>query len=78
MTQMDQWLENAKLEAAEKRKAEKALQPKGQKCSNCLHHRGHSFSPKYHYCKKGTSPHTPNGYAKTKAGGWCQKWEVKP
>jgi hypothetical protein len=75
MSLMDEWLEKAKADAAEKAKVEKAARPKGQKCSNCKFHRGHEFSPKYHYCRLGKSPHTPNGYAKTKAGGWCAKWE---
>lgn len=77
MNQMEQWLEAAKNDAEAKMKADKALRPKGQKCSNCLHHRGHAFSPKYHYCSKGKSKHTPNGYAKTKPGGWCKIWEAE-
>jgi hypothetical protein len=55
--------------------AERKSRPKGQKCANCLHHQGHPYSPKYHYCKLGKSQATPNGYAKTKASGWCQKWK---
>jgi len=78
MTLMDEWLEKAKADNAAKKKAEKVDRPKGQKCSNCLHHRGHEFSPKYHYCKKGTSKHTSNGYAKTMASGWCARWEGQP
>ena len=78
MSVMDEWLEKAKAEADAKKKAERASRPKGQKCSNCLYHRGHEFSPKYHYCRLGKSPHTPNGYAKTQASGWCAKWEVLP
>ena len=75
MSIMDEWLEKAK--AAEKqRKAEaKASRPKGQKCSNCKFHQGHQFSPKYHYCMKGRSNKTSNGYATTKPGSWCQLWE---
>jgi hypothetical protein len=73
----DEWLETAKREADERKRAEKASRPKGQKCSNCLHHRGHPFSPKYHYCAKGTSKHTDNGMAKTKPGGWCKLWEAR-
>ncbi len=72
------WLD----EQAAKRKAalkqERAARPKGQKCSTCKHHRFHEFSNKYHYCTLGKSPHTPNGYAKTKASDWCSRWEAKP
>jgi hypothetical protein len=78
MNQMDEWLKNAKAQTAAKKKAERAARPKGQKCSTCLHHRGHAFSEKYHYCKKGTSKHTPNGFAKTTAGGWGSMWESQP
>jgi hypothetical protein len=78
MSAMDEWLEKAKADADARKKAERASRPKGQKCSNCLHHRGHEFSPKYHYCKLGKSERTGNGFAKTMASGWCAKWEVKP
>lgn len=71
----DEWLKKAKAEHAAKKKAERVARPKGQKCSNCAHHRDHEFSPRYHYCTKGRSRHTPNGYAKTTAGGWCANWE---
>lgn len=76
MSLMDDWLENAKKQASAKASAERAARPKGQKCSNCQFHRGHEFSPKYHYCRLGTSPHTSNGFAKTPAGGWCEKWQT--
>jgi hypothetical protein len=75
MSLFDEWLEKAKVSADEKSKAEKASRPKGQKCSNCKFHQGHIFSPKYHYCRLGKSPFTPNGYAKTNPGAWCNKWE---
>ena len=78
MNLMEEWLKKTKAEARAKKKAERESRPKGQKCSSCIHHRRHEFSDKYHYCKLGTSKHTPNGYAKTAASGWCQKWEVKP
>jgi len=74
----DEWLQTAKSKEAERQKAERDSRPKGQKCSNCLNHRGHPFSPKYHYCSLGKSQHTPNGFAKVKPGGWCGKWEVTP
>jgi hypothetical protein len=77
MSIFDDWLEKAKADAAEKAKAEKAARPKGQKCSNCKFQLAHSFSPKYHYCRLGKSSHTPNGYAKTSAGAWCNKWTSK-
>jgi len=73
----DEWLEKAKTETAARRKMDRSMIPKGQKCSSCIHHRNHEFSNKYHYCKLGESKHTPNGYAKVKASGWCAKWEEK-
>ena len=73
----DEWLEKAKADLAAKKKEERASRPKGQKCSNCLHHRGHQYSNKYHYCKLGKSNQTSNGFATTKASGWCEKWEGK-
>ena len=75
MSLFDEWLENAKQDADAKKKAEKAARPKGQKCSTCEHHRGHPFSPKYHYCTKGTSKKTNSGYATTKPGSWCSQWQ---
>lgn len=72
---MTEWLEKQLSKTKSQRLAEAQERPKGQKCSNCLHHCGHYFSPKYHYCKLGKSKHTPNGFAKTTASGWCQKWE---
>ncbi len=78
MNPMEQWLSDADKAMADEKKAERANRPKGQKCSNCLHHRGHPFSPKYHYCSKGTSKHTGCGMAKTNPGGWCKLWEVQP
>ena len=77
MSIMDEWLEKAKADAQSAKNAEKALRPKGQKCSNCTHHRGHAFSPKYHYCTLGKSKHTPCGNAKTMASGWCKSWGGK-
>lgn len=74
----EDWEEKARQAERQRNAMEKASRPKGAKCSNCIHHRGHEFSPKYHYCKLGRSRHTPNGYAKTKAGGYCTKWEGKP
>jgi hypothetical protein len=73
----DQWLIDAKRQQQERNKAERAARPKGQKCSTCEHHRGHPFSPKYHYCTKGTSKHTSNGWATTKPGSWCSQWQSK-
>lgn len=78
MTIFDDWLAKAKDAETAKKKAERESRPKGQKCSNCLHHCGHPFSPRYQYCKLGKSSGTPNWCAKTKPGAWCQKWEVKP
>lgn len=78
MSIMDEWLRKAKAESTAKKKAERESRPKGQKCSTCVFYRGHEFSNKYHYCRLGRSNHTPNGYAKTTAGGWCSKWDVKP
>ena len=75
MSLFDKWLEDAKKAKIAKDKAERAARPKGQKCDTCKHHQGHPFSPKYHYCTLGRSNHTPNGYAKTKASGWCSKWK---
>ena len=69
------WLDEQMAKRKAAIKQEKAERPKGQKCSNCNHHTEHPFSPRYHYCSLGRSPHTPNGFAKTKAGGWCQKWK---
>jgi len=78
MSLFDEWLEKAKADSDAKKKLERQSRPKGQKCSTCIHHRGHEYSPKYHYCKLGSSKHTPNGYAKTKASGWCSNWKPKP
>lgn len=78
MNPMDKWLEDAKKQAKQKRLFERQSRPKGQKCSNCINHQGHQYSPKYHYCKLGSSPHTGNGFAKTKASEWCARWEAKP
>ena len=74
MSPMDEWLEKAKRDAAEKVKAEKEARPKGQKCSNCMHHQGHPFSERYNYCTLGRSNKTNNGFATTKRGGWCARW----
>lgn len=75
MSDKSEWLKQAKIKQAELKMAEKESRPKGQKCSNCKHHRGHEFSQKYHYCRLGTSAHTPNGFAKTNASAWCSRWE---
>lgn len=75
MNPMDEWLEKAKLNKADLFKAmEKASRPKGQKCSNCAHHQGHPFSEKYNYCTLGRSNKTDNGFATTKRGSWCARW----
>jgi len=71
----DQWLEDAMRQKKERDKAERGERPKGQKCSNCLHHQGHPFSEKYHYCMKGKSSRTSHGYATTKRSAWCNRWE---
>jgi len=74
---MEEWLENAKREADQKRCDKMASRTKGQKCKNCVHYLAHTFSPKYHYCSIGRSPHTPNGLAKTSPTKWCVNWEEK-
>lgn len=78
-TLFDDWLLKAEADQKAAKAAARKARPKGQKCSTCEHHRGHQWSPKYHYCALGRSTRTPNGLMKTTPGNWCDRWEaVKP
>jgi hypothetical protein len=69
-----EWLDSQERKRKEEIKQQRQMH-KGQKCSNCKNHVGHPFSPKYHYCRLGRSVFTPNGFAKVKASGWCDRWK---
>lgn len=47
------------------------------RCATCRHFREHPHSPRYNYCARRTSKHTPNGLATTKRNNVCAQWEGK-
>lgn len=72
---MQDLLEEAYTETFIKKKVLRMSRPKHEKCSNCIHLLPHAYSPNYIYCRKKTSNHTDNNYAKTLRSNWCNQWK---